>query len=158
MSTPHPLSLVVSRPAVPQESIVLTDQEREAVIELGLRPTYALESSHQRENDVQMMLSNASAWMRAAEITSAGRAGRIPHELRGEIAGLLDEAIPEAQQDLESTTRNFQHWRAGDVRHGFPQLAAPQTEALYREYIAHDRHMLHALSSVAAKLDEARAG
>jgi len=103
------------------------------------------------------MLSNASAWMRAAEITSAGKAGRIPPELRSEIAGLLDEAIPEAQQDLESTTRNFRHWRAGDVRHGFPQLAAPETEALYREYIDHDRHMLHALTSVAAKLGDGHA-
>ena len=93
---------------------------------------------------------------REPEITSAGRAGRIPPELRAEIAALLDEAIPEALEDLESTTRNFEHWRSGDVRHGFPQLAAPETEALYREYIEQDRHMLHALNSVAAKIDDAR--
>ena len=64
------------------------------------------------------MLANAAASMRAAEITSVGKAGGIPPELQADFAELLAEAIPEALADLECTTRNHARWHAGDVLQG----------------------------------------
>ena len=94
MPRQNPLSLVRRRPAQRERVIVLTEHESVAVIELGLRPTYALDCRQDVEGDVDLMLANAAAWMRAAEITSAGRAGRIPPELRADIAGTARRSDP----------------------------------------------------------------
>ena len=78
------LSLVLTPSAGVEQAIRLTDDERDAVRELGLRPTYGLR--YAPELDVDAMLANATAWMQAAEITSAANAGWIPPTLRREIA------------------------------------------------------------------------
>ena len=148
-----PLSLVRAPSAGDEQAILLTDDERDAVRELGLRPTYGLR--YAPELDVGAMLANATAWMQAAEITSAANAGWIPPTLRCEIADLLNEAAPESMLDLESTIRSRNRWRAGDAGQGFPQLGREETEELYAELIENERHHADALRSISAKLDPA---
>lgn len=151
MSRRSPLSLIVGSRVEPEQAIVLTEGERAAVIELGLRPTYGLH--HGPTLDVDSMLANATAWMQAAEITSAGSAGWIPSILRGEIAELLNEAIPESVLDLESTVHSRDRWRAGDAGQGFPELGSEETEELYEELIENEQRNVEALTSIASKLD-----
>jgi hypothetical protein len=134
-------------------SIALTEVERDAVVELGVRPTFSLDCGAAFEGDVELMLANAALWTQAAGITSAGRTGLITDELRAQINALLDEAIPEALADLEQATRHRELWRAGSSEHGFPQLGEEATEARYAEEIERDRRVLHGLQSLAAKLD-----
>jgi len=150
---PQSLSLIVDPSPGVEEKIRLTDDERDAVRELGLRPTYGLRYAPQL--DVEAMLANATAWMQAAEITSAANAGWIPPTLQREIAGLLNEAAPESMLDLESTIHSRDRWRAGDAGQGFPGLGPGETEALYAELIENEQHNADALRSIAAKLDRA---
>ena len=145
-----PLTLVRSRTDAREQPVVLTRDESAAVAELGLRPTYGLH--YAPDLDVESMLENATSWMQAAEITSAGNAGLIPATLRLEISALIDEAIPEAALDLESTKNDRDRWRRGDVGCGFPDLGAPETEALYADLIEHDDRFLQVLRSIAAKV------
>jgi len=146
-----PLSLVVTPAPEVEQAVHLTDDECDAVRELGLRPTYSLTSAP--EIGVEAMLANATAWMQAAEVTSAANAGWIPPTLRREIAGLLSEAVPEAVLDLESVIQRRNRWRSGDAGQGFPQLGREDTEALYAELIENEQHNTDALMSISEKLD-----
>ena len=148
-----PLSLVPSPSAGVYDAIPLTDDERDAVRELGLRPTYGLR--YAPELDVESMLANATAWMQAAEITSAANAGWIPPSLRREIGELVDEAAPESVLDLETTIHSRDRWRAGDAGQGFPELGPWEIEALYAELIDNEQHNADALRSISAKLEPA---
>lgn len=147
----NPLSLVRSRAGGREQAIHLTRDECAAVIELGLRPTYGLH--YAPDLSVEAMLENATAWMRAAEITSAGNAGVIPTTMRKEIAALLDEAIPEAALDLESITSDRDKWRSGDPGRGFPDLGPQETGAFYEDMMERDRRHLRALTTIAEKVD-----
>jgi hypothetical protein len=147
----NPLSEVRSQSGARERAIKLTADERTAVVELGLRPTYELQ--YPPDLNVETMLGNALSWMQAAEITSAGNAGIIPPTLRAEIAALLDTAIPEATLDLERTTSDRDKWRAGDPSRGFVDLGGQETESLYTDMIERDRRILQALKSVSAKVD-----
>jgi hypothetical protein len=153
VSRRSPLSLVPDSSAGVGEAILLTDGECDAVRELGLRPTFGLR--YAPELDVDAMLANATAWMKAAEITSAANAGVIPPALRREISELLNEAAPESMLDLESTIHSRDRWRAGDAGQGFPQLGFEETEALYAELIESEQHNADALRSISEKLDSA---
>ena len=144
------LSLVLTRTAAHEDPIVLTDDERTALIDLGLRPTYGLH--YAPDLDVASMLENATSWMQAAEITSAANAGLISATLRAEVTALLDEAIPEASLDLESTIGDRDNWRAGDAGRGFAESGPEETEALYADLIERDRRNLRALRSISAKV------
>ena len=134
-------------------SIELTAVERDAVVELGVRPTYSLDCGVDFEGDVELMLANAELWIEAAKVTSAGRTGVITAEVRAQILALLDEAIPEALADLEQATRSRELWRAGSAAHGFPGLGAEGTEARYAEEIDRDRRTVQGLRSLSAKLE-----
>ena len=134
-------------------SIALTGVERDAVFELGVRPTFSLDCGVAFEGDVELMLANAALWTQAAKITNAGRTGIITGEVRTQILALLDEAIPEALAGLEKTTRSRDLWRAGSCAHGFPGLDDEETEAHYAEEIDRDRRIFHGLRSLSAKLD-----
>jgi hypothetical protein len=148
----NPLSLVLSRTAEHEYTILLTDDECRALVELGLRPTYGLHYSP--DLGVEAMLENATSWMQAAEITSAANAGLIPATLCAEIAALLDEAIPEASLDLESTISDRDTWRAGGADRGFfLELGPPETEALYADLIERDERQLQAFRSISAKIE-----
>jgi hypothetical protein len=150
------LSLILTPSAgVDHAGLPLTDDERAAVVELALRPTYGLHYAPQL--DVDAMLANAGAWMQAAEITSAGNAGWIPRALRREITQLLVEAAPESLLDLESTIRSRDRWRAGDADQGFPEVGPEETEAVYAELIDNEQRHADALRSIAAKLELADA-
>ena len=133
--------------------VALTDAESAAVIELGLRPTYSIVPCANNERNADLMVTNAILRTQAADITGAGRAGRLPHELRGQATALLDEAIPEELGDLERTTHNRDRWRAGDTGPGFPDLGDAATEVLYAQRIAAHGRQLRALRRVAAKID-----
>jgi len=135
------------------DSVTLTGVERDAVFELGIRPTFALDCGVAFEGDVELMLANAALWKQAATITSAGRTGVISSEVRDQIIGLLDEAIPEALADLDETTRNREMWRAGASEHGFPGLDADETEVRFAEEIDRDRRVFRGLESLSVKLD-----
>jgi hypothetical protein len=132
--------------------IALTGVERDAVFELGIRPTYALGCSVAVEGDVELMLANAALWTQAARITNAGRTGVIAGAVRDQIALLLDEAIAEALEDLEATRRARDLWRAGDALSGLPGLDADETEARYAAELDRGRRIFHGLNSLAAKL------
>lgn len=101
---------------------------------------------------MELMLANAALWTQAARITNAGRTGVIAGEVRGLIAVLLDEAIPEVLEDLEATRRARDLWRAGDVLSGLPGLDADETEARYAAELDRGRRIFHGLNSLAAKL------
>ncbi len=135
------------------QPIALTGVERDAVFELGVRPTYSLDSGVAFEGDVELMLANAALWTQAATITRAGRTGVITGEVRRQILDLLDAAIPEALADLGRATRSRELWRAGSRVHGFPGLGAAETESRYTEEIDRDRRVFHGLRSLSAKLD-----
>ena len=145
-----PLSLIRSPSTEVASSGWLTDDERDAVRELGLRPTFGLHYAPQLE--VDMMLANATAWMQAAEITSAANAGWIPPALEREIKVLLVEAMPESALDLESTITSRDRWRAGDEGQGFPELGPRDTERVYDELIGNEQRHLDALRSISARL------
>ena len=72
------------------------------------------------------------------------------------MAGLLEEAIPEAVWDLDCLTHNRALWREGDTRHGFPGLDAAQIEARYARYITSEGRLLSALKGIQAKLEACR--
>ena len=137
--------------------IALTGVERDAVFELGVRPTYALDCGVAFEGDVELMLANAALWTQAAKITDAGRTGVITPEVRAQIISLLDAAIPEALADLEQTTRRRDLWRAGAGEHGFHGLGPDETEARYAEELERDRRLYHGLRSLSAKIGVAGA-
>lgn len=142
------------REARGDRAIKLSDAERSAVMELGLRPTYAIVPCDNPEGNVALMLENAVLWLRAADITGAGVSGRLPDTLWSEVAALLDEAIPEAIRDLWNTIHARDGWFDGVAGHGFPGLGRDDTEARYGEYIDGARELLSALQSLDAKLAE----
>ena len=135
-----------------EAAIALTAQERTALIELGLRPTYSLVPCDAHAGDVELMLANAALWMQAAEITRAG-AGRG-------AAGAPGAGRRAARRRRCPTRcgtwsgRRATATRGEPVtgRQGFPELGAEATEALYAEYIDRERRRCQALRSLAAKL------
>ena len=145
------LSLIPTPSSQDDGAVGLTGPECDALRELALRPTYGLH--HAPDIGVDAMLSNATAWLQTAEITSAANAGRIPPGLRREIVELLNEAIPESVLDLESSAESRDRWRAGDAGQGFPDLGAGETEAVYSELIGGEQRHAEALRSISAKLE-----
>jgi len=133
-------------------AITLTEAERAAVIELGLRPTYSIDPGTDRLEDPEATLRNAELMIRAAKITAAGAAGRIPPELHAEVRELLREAIHETRHELWRERRGLDRWRAGDQACALAGVPEEDHERCYAEQIDRCARLLEAMTSLALKL------
>jgi hypothetical protein len=134
-------------------AIRLTDEERAAVLELALRPTYAIEPRQpDAVADARIAQRNAALMARAARITEAGSAGLLPAELHAEVAELLREAVHDTRHELWREEHGLERWRAGDADHRLAGVPEEEHERCYAEQIDRCQRMLDALMSLAGKI------
>jgi len=129
--------------------IALTDEERAAVLEIGLRPTYWIEPGVDHPGH----MDNAALLASAARITRAGQDGLLPPELQPEVAKLLREAIHETRHELWSEQRSRDRWRIGEQECTLPGVAAEDHERCYAEQIDLCARLFGAFTSLALKLN-----
>jgi hypothetical protein len=134
------------------DTILLTYLERAALVELGLRPTFALRQHSGAHVSTDFVRESAAVWSHAAEITMAGQTGLMPLELGPEVAALMAEAIPEAVGDLRLTREHRALWRGGVAAHGIPGLGRAATEGCFADSIDRDTRLLEGLRSLDRRL------
>lgn len=123
------------------------------MLELGLRPTYAIEPRlSDAQTDAQTALRNAALMARAVRITEAGSAGLLPADLHADVAELLREAVHDTRHELWREEHGLERWRAGDAEYRLAGVPEDEHERCYAEQIDRCQRMLDALTSLSRKL------
>lgn len=132
--------------------IILTGEEREAVLELALRPTFAIEPGADASADPDTEMRNAALLALADRVTAAATAGRLPPELHQDVRRLLREAIHDTRHELWREELERDRWRAGDAGYALAGVPEEEHERRFAEQIDRCARLLDALTSLALKL------